>query len=131
MPPEAGNTEHAVPTRPRVIGVDLDSSTRCAHYHSELDIIAIKLLCCGEYYACKECHDDLAGHDLVAWPAAEYGTPAVLCGACGSELTITEYLASSNRCPGCHAAFNPRCSAHYHFYFASYPVSGPPVSGTP
>lgn len=104
--------------RPRVLGVDLDASTRCAHYHSELDIIAIKLRCCGEYYACKECHDVLADHDVLPWPLDAYGTRAVLCGACGAELTIGAYLASGNRCPACGAAFNPRCSAHYHFYFA-------------
>lgn len=104
--------------RPRVLGVELDPSTRCVHYHGELDIIAIKLRCCGEFYACKECHDALADHGVLPWPRDEYGTRAVLCGACGTELTISEYLASGYHCPACGAGFNPRCSAHHHFYFA-------------
>ena len=45
-----------------VKGVEVDDESRCAHYHSERDIIAIKMKCCGEYYACKDCHDELAGH---------------------------------------------------------------------
>lgn len=103
--------------RPIVRGVDVDAETRCAHYHSPLDIIAIRLRCCGEYYACKECHDALADHALAQWPPDSFGTRAVLCGACGTELAISQYLSSGNRCPECNAAFNPRCSSHHHFYF--------------
>lgn len=110
--------EPAPVERPPVSGIELDQNTRCAHYHSDLDIIAIRLRCCGTYYACKECHDALADHDVRPWPLEEYSTRAVLCGACGTELTISEYLGCGNRCPACGAAFNPRCSAHYHFYFA-------------
>jgi uncharacterized CHY-type Zn-finger protein len=106
------------PAPPRVMGVDLDPNNRCAHFHTELDIIAIKLRCCGEYYGCKECHDDLAGHGLEAWRREEYDTTAVLCGACGAELTIREYLDCGSRCPACGAGFNPRCSNHYRFYFS-------------
>jgi uncharacterized CHY-type Zn-finger protein len=104
--------------RPRVRGVNMDSETRCAHYHSVLDIIAIKLLCCGSYYACKECHDALADHNLAPWPVESFDTPAVLCGACSTELTINEYLVCGNRCPHCGAGFNPGCARHHHFYFS-------------
>ena len=105
--------------RPEVRGVGLDAETRCVHYHSELDIIAIKMACCGVYYACKDCHDALAGHEIKVWPRPEWDTPAILCGACGLELTIREYMDSNYRCPRCEASFNPGCRNHYHFYFAA------------
>ena len=69
-------------TRPEVRGVDLDGETRCAHWHSPLDVIAIRMKCCGIYHACKDCHDALAGHAIKVWPRAEWDTPAVMCGIC-------------------------------------------------
>ena len=104
-------------TRPLVCGVDLDAETRCAHYHSALDIIAIKMKCCDSYYACKDCHDALAGHAIEVWPRQEWHQPAVLCGACGTEMSVNAYLNCANRCPICAAPFNPGCRNHYHFYF--------------
>jgi uncharacterized CHY-type Zn-finger protein len=104
-------------SRPPVRGIDLDSQSRCLHYHSALDIIAIKMHCCGLYYACKDCHDALADHPIQVWPRDAWNQPAVLCGACGNELTINEYLACLNVCPHCSAHFNPGCRNHYHFYF--------------
>ena len=101
----------------RVRGIDVDPQTRCAHYHSALDIIAIRMKCCDEYYACKECHEALAGHPIEVWPRAEWNEKAILCGACGTDLTINEYLGSAYRCPACGAAFNPGCGRHAHFYF--------------
>jgi uncharacterized CHY-type Zn-finger protein len=109
--------------RPEVKGVGLDDETRCAHYHSALDIIAIKMACCGVYYACRECHDELAGHEVSLWPAARWGDAAILCGACGTEITILDYLSGDNRCLSCHAPFNPGCKTHHHLYF------GPPPTG--
>ena len=103
--------------RPHVNGIALDPQTRCAHYNKPVDIVAIQMKCCGEYYACKECHDALAGHPIQLWPQREWDRPAVLCGACGSTMSINQYLRSSNRCPDCAAAFNPRCRNHYRFYF--------------
>jgi uncharacterized CHY-type Zn-finger protein len=105
-------------SRPEVRGVDLDAQTRCAHYRTELDIIAIKMKCCGVYYACKECHDALAGHPIQVWPREEWDLPAVLCGACGDQLSIAQYMASGYSCPGCGASFNPGCRKHYAYYFA-------------
>jgi len=105
-------------SRPEVRGVDLDAQTRCAHYRTELDIIAIKMKCCGVYYACKECHDTLAGHPIGTWPQGEWNQAAVLCGACRYEMTIHEYMASGYKCPACKVRFNPGCRKHYQFYFA-------------
>jgi uncharacterized CHY-type Zn-finger protein len=106
-----------MPKLSTVRGVDLDPQTRCKHYRSALDIIAIKMKCCGDYYACKDCHSELAGHALQVWPGSEWDQKAVLCGACRTEMTIHEYLQSDSHCPACRAAFNPGCRNHYHFYF--------------
>jgi uncharacterized CHY-type Zn-finger protein len=104
--------------RPTVHGLDLDPQTRCAHWRSPLDIVALKMACCGAYYACRDCHDALAGHPAQVWPKAEWAQPAVLCGACGSELSVNAYLACEDRCPSCGSAFNPGCRKHRHLYFA-------------
>jgi uncharacterized CHY-type Zn-finger protein len=106
-------------SRPEVRGVDVDAQTRCAHYKTPLDIIAIKMKCCGVYYACKECHEALAGHPLEVWPRKTWDQSAVLCGACGYEMAINEYKSSDSRCPHCSASFNPGCRSHYRFYFES------------
>jgi uncharacterized CHY-type Zn-finger protein len=102
---------------PEVRGVQLDPQTRCAHYHARVDIIAIKMKCCGVYYACKDCHEALAGHESRVWPQDEWTQKAVLCGQCRTELTINDYMACEHRCPACSAELNPRCRNHYHFYF--------------
>jgi uncharacterized CHY-type Zn-finger protein len=105
--------------RPRVHGLDLDPQTRCAHWHSPRDVIAIRMKCCGVYYACRSCHDEMAGHPAQVWPRAEWDERAVLCGVCGHEMRIGEYRASPDGCPSCGAGFNPGCRLHHHLYFAS------------
>ena len=102
---------------PQVRGVDVDAQTRCGHYRGATDIIAIKMKCCGEYYACKDCHIELAGHAIEVWPVGEWDCAAILCGGCGVELTIREYIGCESRCPGCGAGFNPGCRKHSHYYF--------------
>ena len=103
--------------RPFVEGVLLDPQTRCAHWRSPLDIIAIKMRCCGTYYACRQCHDELAGHAAAVWPMAAWDARAILCGACDGELSVRQYMACENTCPACGANFNPGCRTHYHLYF--------------
>jgi uncharacterized CHY-type Zn-finger protein len=107
------------PKTPEVHGLNLDPQTRCLHYHNPTDIIAIKMKCCGLYYACNNCHIALAGHRLQVWPQSEWHQTAILCGACHAELTIFQYLHGDSRCPVCQAAFNPACRNHHHFYFAA------------
>jgi len=111
-------------TIPEVRGLNVDAQTRCLHYHSPLDIIAIKMKCCATYFACKDCHEALADHPIELWPSSEWETPAILCGSCRAELSIANYLKSNSRCPHCQAAFNPRCSKHHHVYFAVSPDRG-------
>ncbi|ARI78500.1 CHY zinc finger protein [Halobacillus mangrovi] len=102
--------------RPNVKGIDVDTNTRCAHYHTEKDIIAIKFHCCKEYYACYYCHKEAAGHHAIRWPKEEWDGPAILCGNCSHELSISTYL-DVNNCPNCDHEFNEGCSNHYHLYF--------------
>jgi uncharacterized CHY-type Zn-finger protein len=101
-----------------VVGVAVDEETRCAHYHGERDIIAIKFRCCGEWFPCIDCHRELAGHPVQLWAVDEFDARAILCGGCGHQLTIREYLACNSTCPRCSREFNPGCARHYHFYFA-------------
>ena len=102
---------------PKVKGKTIDDYTRCIHYQSSLDVIAIKFKCCGEYYPCYTCHVEEAGHETQVWRKNEFGTQAILCGICKNEMTIAAYLKAKDHCPFCHASFNPNCSKHYHLYF--------------
>jgi uncharacterized CHY-type Zn-finger protein len=100
-----------------VRGVDVDQQTKCRHYHSDKDIIAIKFKCCETYYPCHLCHQETAGHPAEVWKKERRSEKAVLCGACGNELSINEYMMCHSKCPNCAAAFNPGCELHYDLYF--------------
>ena len=100
-----------------VKGKLLDDQSRCTHWHSSLDIIAIKFKCCDTYYACYDCHNEMTDHSPEIWSKNERNEKAILCGACKTELTIQEYFESNNTCPICKSNFNPNCSRHYHLYF--------------
>ena len=102
---------------PFIKGSIIDNETRCTHYHSALDIIAIKFKCCNDYYPCFECHAESTDHVSEKWKKEEWNNLAILCGVCKHELTINEYFNSNNSCPNCKAAFNPNCSRHYSLYF--------------
>lgn len=110
-----------------VRGVGVGPETRCRHYDSERDVIAIRFPCCGTFYPCYECHLAAADHEPERWgevsaaPEGAVGEDAnaVLCGSCGSVLTVAEYLDCDDRCPNCRAAFNPGCRRHYDRYFTS------------
>lgn len=101
---------------PRVLGPVVDDMTRCVHYRTEVDIVAIRFACCNEYYPCHRCHEETADHPARQWKASEREREAVLCGACGTELTIASYLATIE-CPSCRSPFNERCRLHTHLYF--------------
>ena len=100
-----------------VRGTGVNAHTQCAHWHSARDIIAIKFKCCGEFYACFECHAEQAGHPAQVWRQTEFAAQAIYCGNCHRTLSIGAYLASGNACPVCQAAFNPGCAKHYPLYF--------------
>ncbi|GAA1362259.1 CHY zinc finger protein [Arthrobacter rhombi] len=104
-------------TRPVVRGAVVDGQTRCVHYRTVLDVVAIRFHCCGEFYPCHRCHAEVPGqHAATPWPAPLHDARALLCGVCGTTLPITEYLSRSD-CPGCGARFNPGCLLHAGLYF--------------
>ena len=100
----------------RVCGVEIGPETRCTHYGSEQDVVALQFACCDAYYPCFRCHDAVADHDVERLPV-ESGEPAVLCGVCGATLTAREFVDGDHACPDCGAAFNPGCADHYDRYF--------------
>jgi len=101
----------------KVHGSGVDAQTRCSHYKSEIDVIAIKFKCCGEWYPCYECHAEYVTHPAESWNLDEHQTHAILCGVCGHQLTIAEYLDCEAICPNCRSNFNPKCANHYELYF--------------
>ena len=100
-----------------VKGQVIDGQTRCSHYHTNLDIIAIKFKCCDTYFPCYSCHGESADHKAITWEISERDEKAILCGVCGHELSINEYMNSNNTCPTCQSSFNPNCKKHYDLYF--------------
>lgn len=116
-------------TAPIIRGKTVDEESRCVHYHSELDVVAIKFRCCGEFYPCYRCHAESTDHPIEVWPAGSGSEPALRCGVCRRTIRIDAYLAGhsgstgpdqrhSNSCPYCSAPFNPGCAAHDELYFA-------------
>lgn len=103
-----------------VHGVDVGPETRCTHYDTERDVIALRFGCCGRFYPCLSCHDAVADHAREPWPRARFDEPAVLCGVCASALSARAYLAADHACPDCGAAFNPGCADHYNEYFEGF-----------
>lgn len=101
----------------QVLGLTIDKETRCVHYHSPKDIIAIKFYCCQTYFPCFQCHEEYSDHASQVWPKEQFNEKAILCGVCRTELSIHEYLQCHSSCPSCKASFNPGCQLHYHLYF--------------
>lgn len=103
-----------------VRGVEVDGRTRCAHYATDRDVVAIRLACCDAFYPCFRCHEAVADHSAERLPADRFDEPAVLCGACGETLAASTYLdldAAEPACPACDAGFNPGCADHHDRYF--------------
>ena len=57
----------------QVHGKTTDDATRCVHYHSQQDIVAIKFKCCGRFYPCFQCHAECETH-----PARSTGAASLL-----------------------------------------------------
>ncbi|MBR7794751.1 MAG: CHY zinc finger protein [Bacillota bacterium] len=100
----------------QVFGKVVDSETRCIHYHSERDVIAIKCKMCQTYYPCYYCHEEAEKHTFTRWKEEEFSNKAILCGVCKTELTINQYLQMS-KCMHCGSVFNEGCRLHHHLYF--------------
>jgi uncharacterized CHY-type Zn-finger protein len=110
---------------PIIYGHKVDEETRCVHWASELDIVALQFYCCRKFYPCYECHHaaEAENHRTSVWPKEERQQPTVLCGHCKRLLSIQEYIeiyqngTSTPQCPSCEASFNPGCKGHLHLYF--------------
>lgn len=97
----------------------------CAHWHSRLDVVAVRFRCCGHTWPCLHCHDEAEDHQVTPWPTdteADRAQDAVLCRVCGSWLTVGEYLGlyggtAAPACPHCATPFNPGCALHTGVYF--------------
>ncbi|WP_049901828.1 CHY zinc finger protein [Natrinema sp. J7-1] len=100
-----------------VRGVDVGPETRCAHYDTDRDVVAFTFACCEDFFPCFRCHEAVTDHEAVPWPRARFDEPAVLCGACGTALTVPDYRAADDRCPACDTAFNPGWATHADLYF--------------
>lgn len=94
-----------------------DDEARCEHYATERDVVAFRFKCCGDWYPCRACHDEAVDHAAETWGPGEVDEHAVLCGACGSTITIDAYVACGHACPFCGTAFNPGCEQHWGRYF--------------
>ncbi|KHD44664.1 CHY zinc finger protein [Streptococcus hongkongensis] len=96
-----------------IYGLQLDNAGRCQHYHTELDIVALKCQVCQKYYACYKCHDNLEDHLFHANPSSEKFP--VVCGNCRTYLSAEIY--AKGFCPSCLSQFNPNCQLHKSIYF--------------
>ena len=86
----------------------LSEKTRCEHWHSALDILALKAACCNRFYACHSCHSACEEHDWLPWPAdTSLDMMGLLCGACSKTFSLKQYLSGSSKCPHCDSPFNP------------------------
>ena len=61
-----------------VKGKPIDDQTRCAHYHSSLDVIAVKFKCCNEYYPCYYCHKESSDHPADTWKKNEQNNKSIM-----------------------------------------------------
>ncbi|KAK1916844.1 hypothetical protein P3342_004399 [Pyrenophora teres f. teres] len=105
------------PTITVVHGLSVTPLTQCTHWHSPVDIIAIKHFCCNKFYACITCHNACETHNPSVWPQTQRDEMAVLCGQCKHVLTINEYMKSGSKCTVCGSGFNPGCKNHWDLYF--------------
>ncbi|KAK6464321.1 hypothetical protein DFJ63DRAFT_283969 [Scheffersomyces coipomensis] len=132
-PPNVISTQQLINNNISLKGKLIDKHTRCQHYYSKLDIIALKYKCCRVYYPCFQCHLELIDHNVEKFNVTDLamGEKVVLCGNCYSELTFKEYSEAKVKssisenedicyiqtCIKCNSQFNPNCSLHYELYF--------------
>ena len=79
----------------KIHGIDVDPQGRCAHWHSERDVVANTCGACHKLWACSLCHNELADHRFVG---------------------VDKHLRSV-MCPSCGHPFNPGCKLHENVYF--------------
>ena len=100
----------------QIYGKPVDDQTRCVHYATERDVVAIQFVCCSRFYPCHLCHAETVDHEAAFWPVETRDEHAILCGVCQQTMSITTYFGAS-ACPNCAAEFNDGCRLHRHLYF--------------
>ena len=100
----------------QIYGKPVDDQTRCVHYATERDVVAIKFACCNRFFPCHLCHAETVDHAAALWPIETQDEHAILCGVCQQTMSITTYFDASV-CPNCAAEFNDGCRLHRHLYF--------------
>ena len=90
--PETNPLSHPPSPQPQIHGLSVTPLTQCTHWHSALDIIAIKHACCQKFYACISCHNALESHDPQVWGVRDRDEKTVFCGACKGVLGVGEYM---------------------------------------
>ncbi|TWT11350.1 hypothetical protein FRX54_03460 [Streptococcus sp. sy004] len=100
-----------------IYGDVVDLETRCLHYHSARDIVALRCFSCRRYYPCYHCHDTYEQHTYQAY-SSQSEDEVVFCGACQIGMTALAYRQGKSVCPNCSAAFNPACKEHESIYFS-------------
>lgn len=100
----------------KIHGRVIDNETRCIHYQTRADVVAIKFQCCQKFYPCYQCHNESENHPISLWRKTDYQEQAILCGVCKAKLTISEYI-NAGQCPRCEVIFNSNCLQHFHLYF--------------
>lgn len=105
----------------KLAGRLVDNHTRCSHYHTVKDIIALKFKCCGIYWPCYQCHLEISACQATQRYSTEelkfQSMFVILCGQCYNELTFDEYNRNTYKCIYCDSEFNPGCLLHYDLYF--------------
>ncbi len=115
---QRGPADPRGPAGPHVYGATVDDQTRCVHYATPADVVAIQFHCCRRFYPCFQCHATAETHPATLWPAADFAQPAILCGVCRTRMSISQYR-DVHACPHCAAPFNDGCRLHAHLYFAA------------
>lgn len=104
--------------RPVVLGIGVDGESRCAHWRSSVDVVAMRFKCCGAFYGCAGCHVAVAGHAPERWDVRRDRDEIVaMCGVCGTQYPLKGYLANGDACSTCGADWNPGCRKHRELYF--------------
>jgi uncharacterized CHY-type Zn-finger protein len=111
----------------QIHGQVIDAQTRCIHWKSKRDVVALQFYCCRKFYPCSTCHDEevdseCGRHEVKRWPRDYWGQEAILCGSCKCLMSIWTYIGlyesdGETRCPSCSAEFNPGCRGHLGIYF--------------
>ncbi len=85
------------------------------HYHSTLDIVALKCFESVSEVLPLSSHDSLGEHSFRAYPLSVEAGQGPYLWRLSVEMTVRNIRGSS--LSQCHSAFNPACSKHYDIYF--------------